>query len=549
MTNAKPQSMTNFFPTPYHHWKLELDGPVARLHMDVNPQKTFRDGYELKLNSYDLGVDLELNDIVEKMRFEHPEVKVVVIDSANPRIFSAGANIFMLQKSPHPFKVNFCKFTNETRCSIEEATAHSGQTYIAAVNGICAGGGFELALACQEIYLVDDGNSTVALPEIPLLGVLPGTGGLTRLVDKRRVRRDLADVFATVEEGLKGKKAKAFGLIDDFFPKSKFAEEVGKRVEALVKASSKKSEKGIVLKPLTPKNSDTSWQYDHVRVHLDRPKRLAEVVLHAPKTANLPDQPAGAMELGCAFWPLQVARELDHVLCRLRLDEEEIGLVVMKSQGEPKHIAAYETFLAQHQHHWFVKETILKMARTLRRLDLTAKSFYAVGDAGSAFHGFFLEVALACDRIYLLNDEDQPVTLGIGPLSSGLLPMPNGLTRLQSRFQNQPEVAQRLAQEAKVFSAAQADEVGLCTVAADGIDWEDEIRLAIEGRLALSPDALTGMESSLRFAGGETCDSKIFGRLSAWQNWIFIRPNAVGESGALTAYGKTEGPKFDWRRT
>lgn len=543
---------TNFqtHPNEYRHWVLTFNGPVARLEMNVNPEVSFAPGYQLKMNSYDLGVDIELCDAVQRLRFEHPEVKVVVVASKNPKIFCAGANIFMLQSSSHPFKVNFCKYTNETRCAIEQACAESEQTYLAALAGTCAGGGYELAMACQEIMLVDDGNSAVSLPEVSLLGVLPGTGGLTRLVDKRKIRRDRADIFSTLGEGVKGKKAKDWRLVDEVVPKSQFEEAVNKRAQALAARKTRKGEnvRGISLKPVTPKVSENLWEYENVTVNLKRSERTAEIILKAPVKA-LPDNVKAIEEAGSDYWPLKTFRELDDALLHLRLDEMEIGLVLLKTQGDGQKILECEKVLLANKDHWLCHEIMLQMARTLRRLELTAKSLFALVDEGSCFSGSFFEAALACDRIYMLNSPDKPVNIAVGPLSNGLLPMANGLTRLQSRFLAEPEKAKTIAAAPKSYSAAEADEAGLVTVAPDDIDWDDETRLAIEERLSLSPDALTGMEASLRFGGPETCDSKIFGRLSAWQNWIFIRPNAVGDDGALNLYGKSGKPKFDWRRT
>jgi benzoyl-CoA-dihydrodiol lyase len=537
-------------PERYKHWNLEIQGPIAQLKMKVNPEETFAAGYELKLNSYDLGVDIELCDAVERLRFEHPEVNVVVVSSEDPKVFSAGANIFMLQKSTHPFKVNFCKFTNETRCAMEEATRKSDQVYIAALNGICAGGGYELALACEEIYLVEDGNSAVSLPEVFLLGVLPGTGGLTRLVDKRKIRRDHADIFSTLGEGIKGKQAKAWNFVDDIFPKSQFEVQVQKRAETLSerKTSKPANVKGIKLNPINGKLSEKLWEYSHVTVVLKPEERCAEITLRTPQGPQ-PKTPQEIEKLGTDYWPLKVFRELDDALLHLRLDALEIGLILMQSQGGGEAILEIEKTLYEHRNHWLCREIILKISRTLRRLDLTSKSLFALVDKGSAFFGAFLEVALACDRIYMLDDADQPVYLAVGPFSGGMWPMSNGLSRLQSRFLAKPEQASEIAKAQKTYTAQEAEGVGLVTIRADELDWEDEVRLAIEERLSLSPDALTGMEASLRFGGPETCDSKIFGRLSDWQNWIFIRPNAVGEEGALNVYGKSGKPKFDWRRT
>lgn len=540
--------MINFQTSPdqYQHWKLDIDGAVATLSMDVQEEHTLNEGYKLKLNSYDLGVDIELADAIQRLRFEHPEVKVVKITSLKPRIFCAGANIYMLGTSSHAFKVNFCKFTNETRCSIEDDSRHSGRSYIAALNGTASGGGYELAIACDEIYLVDDGNSAVSLPEVPLLGVLPGTGGLTRLVDKRKVRRDRADVFSTLAEGLKGKRAKDWGLIDDSFPTSKFEEAVDARVQELAKDVS--TEKGIKLNPLQFEASDDTRNYKHVKIKLNREQRYAELTLHGPEGTQ-PATPEEIYELGDGYWPLQAYRELDDALLHLRVNEPEIGLVCLETKGNIEDVLAIDQTLAAHRDNWLVREIVLHMARVLRRLDLTAKSFFALITPGSCFAGNLLELVLAADRSYMLNDPDETVELALSEMNQGALPMSNGLTRLQSRFLSDPETAKRVLEGQDRFDAEAAEEAGLVTFAPDDLDWEDEVRVAIEERTSLSPDALTGMEASLRFAGPETMDTKIYGRLTAWQNWIFQRPNAVGEHGALTNYGKPTQAQFDYKRT
>ncbi len=531
-------------PEQYKHWKLEVSGPVATLTMDVQEDETLADGYKLKLNSYDLGVDIELADAVQRLRFEHPEVRAVVITSLKPRIFCAGANIYMLGTSSHAFKVNFCKFTNETRCAIEDDSKNSGRRYIAALNGTASGGGYELAIACDEIYLVDDGNSAVSLPEVPLLGVLPGTGGLTRLVDKRKVRRDRADVFSTLAEGLKGKRAKEWGLIDDYFPTSKFQESIDVRVKQLAESDSSPS--GIKLTPVQFEADDNSRNYKYVKLKLDREQRYADLTIHAPEGP----QPATAdqiQELGAAYWPLQAYRELDDALLYLRINEPLIGLVCVHTQGDIQTVLAIDQTLSANREHWLVREILLHMARVLRRLDLTAKSFFAIVEPGSCFAGNLLELLLASDRSYMLQDSDAAVA--VSDLNAGALPMSNGLTRLQSRFLAEPENVEKVFSEKKSFNTDEAEELGLITFAPDDLDWEDEIRVAIEERTSLSPDALTGMEASLRFAGPETMDTKIYGRLTAWQNWIFQRPNAVGEKGALTNYGKPTQAEFDYKRT
>jgi benzoyl-CoA-dihydrodiol lyase len=543
--------MINFETTPekYRHWKLSIDGAVATLSMDVQEDATLAEGYKLKLNSYDLGVDIELADAVQRLRFEHPEVRVVLVTSLKPRIFCAGANIYMLGTSSHAFKVNFCKFTNETRCAIEDASLNSGQRYVAALNGTASGGGYELAIACDEIYLVDDGNSAVSLPEVPLLGVLPGTGGLTRLVDKRKVRRDRADVFSTLAEGLKGKRAKEWNLIDGYFPTSKFQESVAARVEEILKANTEKSApSGIKLNPLAVEATADGREYKYVTVRINREERYADLTVRGP-AADGPTTVEEIERLGDQYWPLQVYRELDDALLHLRVNSLETGLVCLRTEGSIERVLAVDKTLVAHRDHWLVREIILYMARVLRRLDLTAKSFFALIEPGSCFAGNLLELALSADRTYMLNSPDAKVELATSELNAGALPMSNRLTRLQSRFLATPDKADETLAHEGVFDAEEAEEAGLVTFAPDELDWEDEVRVAIEERTSLSPDALTGMEASLRFAGPETLDTKIYGRLTAWQNWIFQRPNAVGEHGALTNYGKPTQAQFDYKRT
>ncbi|MCA1578779.1 MAG: 2,3-epoxybenzoyl-CoA dihydrolase [Acidobacteria bacterium] len=538
--------MINFQTAPerYQHWKLEVNGPVATLSMDVQEDQTLAEGYKLKLNSYDLGVDIELADAVQRLRFEHPDVAVVVITSLKPRIFCAGANIYMLGSSSHAFKVNFCKFTNETRCAIEDDSRHSGRRYIAALNGTASGGGYELAIACDEIYLVDDGNSAVSLPEVPLLGVLPGTGGLTRLVDKRKVRRDRADVFSTLAEGLKGKRAQEWGLIDGYFPTSKFAGGIDSRVAQLVSAQSA-NPSGIKLNPLEIESTSGSRHYKYIRVTLHREQRYADLTMLGPDGPQ-PTTVEQVQELGDAYWPLQAYRELDDALLHLRVNEPEIGLVCLRTEGRVESVLSVDQFLAANRDHWLEREIIVHMARVLRRLDLTAKSFFAIVEPNSCFAGNLLELLLASDRSYMLMDDQNSVA--VSDLNTGALPMSNGLTRLQSRFLAEPDKTDEVFQKQR-FNTEEAEEIGLITFAPDDLDWEDEIRVAIEERTSLSPDALTGMEASLRFAGPETLDTKIYGRLTAWQNWIFQRPNAVGPEGALTNYGKPTQAHFDYKRT
>jgi benzoyl-CoA-dihydrodiol lyase len=548
--------MINFQTSPdqYKHWRLSFDGAVAKLSMDVQEDETLADGYKLKLNSYDLGVDIELADAIQRIRFEHPEVRAVVVTSLKPRIFCAGANIYMLGTSSHAFKVNFCKFTNETRCAIEDDSHHSGRRYIAALNGTASGGGYELAIACDEIYLVDDGNSAVSLPEVPLLGVLPGTGGLTRLVDKRKIRRDRADVFSTLAEGLKGKRAKEWGLIDDTFPTSKFQEAIDDRVAQVVSepgavaTGSTTPLAGIELSPLQVQSTNDTREYKNVSLRFNRDKRYVDLTVRGPE-ADLPSSVDVIQKLGDAFWPLQAYRELDDALLHLRVNEPEIGLVCIRTEGNIEKVLAADRILAANRDHWLVREIILLMARTLRRLDLTAKSFFAVVEGGSCFAGNLLELLLASDRSYMLNNPDEAIEIALSELNAGAFPMSNGLTRLQSRFLSEAARTEKVLAHEGTFDTEAAEEGGLITFAPDDLDWEDEIRVAIEERTSLSPDALTGMEASLRFAGPETMDTKIYGRLTAWQNWIFQRPNAVGPNGALTNYGKPTQAKFDYKRT
>ena len=546
-TSTPPVSFDTH-PSRYRHWKLAFDGPVATLSMDVQEDAGLRGDYRLKLNSYDLGVDIELADAIQRIRFEHPEVKTVVITSLKERIFCAGANIFMLRGSSHAWKVNFCKFTNETRLGMEDASAHSGLKFLAALNGICAGGGYELALACDEIVLVDDSNSAVSLPETPLLAVLPGTGGLTRVVDKRRVRRDLADVFGTLAEGVKGKRSVEWGLVDAVYPASRFKEQVQARAVALAASSDRPGGPGVTLNALQPDVTPDRWGYSSVTVAFDRPKRTATIVVRAPETA-VEQTPDEIRRAGDAFWPLRVFRELDDVLLKLRTNEPEIGTLVLKAEGDPAAVMAADAVLAAHQGDWFVREVVHFIKRTLKRLDLSARSFFAVIEPGNAFAGTLFELALAADRSYMLDDPDQANAIQLSPMNAGAYPMSNGLSRLQARFYGAPKkVIDALAHEGP-FDPQQALDAGLVTFAPDEIDWDDEVRLAVESRAALSPDALTGMEANLRFVGPETMETKIFGRLTAWQNWIFQRPNAVGPKGALTSYGTSERAEFDFGRT
>ena len=532
-------------PDQYVHWRLEIEPPLARLIMDVQEDRPLRPGYPLKTNSYDLGVDIELADAIQRLRFEHPEVRTVVVTSGKDRIFCSGANIYMLGSSTHGFKVNFCKFTNETRLSLEDASAHSGLRSLAAVNGACAGGGYELALACDEILLVDDASSAVSLPEVSLLAVLPGTGGLTRVTDKRKVRRDLADVFSSLGEGVKGKRAVQWRLVDETIPLSKFASRVPERAKELAASTEPREGPGVVLEPLGGSYGDEGVEHRYLSAKIDAALRVAHVTMRGPAPGE-PETPAAMREAGSELWALRAFRELDDVLLDLRFNRPDIGVVVLKTEGDPAAVVRVDRALDSGKSDWFVSEVLHHMKRVLKRLDLTARSLIAVIEPGSCFAGCLLELALAADRSYMLSVEDGP-TLAFSALNRGPLPMSNGLTRLATRFLGDPPKAEGKAGEA--LDAQAALDAGLVTFAPDDIDWEDEVRLAIEERASLSPDALTGMEANIRFAGPETMETKIFGRLSAWQNWIFQRPNAVGERGALTLYGKPERAKFAWART
>ena len=541
-------------PAQYKHWQLAIDGRVATLSLDVQENATLLPGYELKLNSYDLGVDIELYDAIQRLRFEHPEVAAVVITSGKPRVFCAGANIRMLGQSSHGLKVNFCKFTNETRNSIEDATTHSGQPYICAINGPAAGGGYELALACAHIMLIDDGSSTVSLPELPLLAVLPGTGGLTRLVDKRKVRPDHADFFCTTSEGMRGKRAVDWRLVDELIPRSQFAETVRLRAQEFAARSDRPPQaRGLTLPPLRRTYEANRLVYDHVTIDLDRDLGTAAFLIHGPQ--EMPPQELAAMHAaGAAFWPLAVARELDDAILHLRLNEEEIGTWVLRTAGDNDRMQAIDAVLSEQAHDWLVREITLYLKRTLQRLDVSARSLIALIEPGSCFTGTLLELVLAADRSYMLDgtfdDGDQPpAAIRLSPLNFGPLPMVHGMTRLARRCLATPERLDELqGYLGQDLHATAAEALGLVTFIPDDIDWQDEVRLALEERASFSPDALTGMEASLRFAGAETLASKIFGRLSAWQNWIFQRPNAAGEDGALTLYGSGKKSLFDKRR-
>jgi benzoyl-CoA-dihydrodiol lyase len=536
-------------PLQYKHWTLTTDPPVATLALDVREDEPLTGDYRLKLNSYDLGVDIELADAIERLRFEHPEVHSVIVTSLKERVFCAGANIMMLREASHDWKVNFCKFTNETRIAIEDASQFSGIRFLAALNGICAGGGYELALACDEIVLVDDGSSSVSLPEVSLLGVLPGTGGLTRLVDKRHVRRDLADYFSTLAEGIKGKRAVEWRLVDRTCPSSQFSETVRKRARELASMSDRPSlGPGIALNPLAPTVTNDAVRYSTVALTVNRERRTAELVVQAPVDRQ-PDSPDEIRAAGDRFWPLRAFRELDDALLHLRLNEPEIGTIVIRTEGDPARVLDADRTLVEHQRDWLVREIVHLMKRALKRLDCTARTFFALIEPGSAFAGSLFELALAADRSYMLDDPAGKNVVQFSAMNGGMLPMAGGLSRLQVRFLDDQRKAEELLGRTTSFSAAEAAKAGLVTFAPDDIDWEDEVRLAIEARAAFSPDAMTGLEANLRFAGPETMETKIFGRLSAWQNWIFERPNATGDTGALKMYGRPGRPEFDWKRT
>jgi benzoyl-CoA-dihydrodiol lyase len=533
-------------PSRYAHVALSVEGPIARIALNVQEDQGLRPDYALKLNSYDVSVDIELADAVQRLRFEHPEVSCVIITSAIQGVFCSGANIFMLGTSAHAFKVNFCKYTNETRLYIEDATAHSGQTYIAALNGVASGGGYELPLACEEIYLVDDRRSAVALPEVPFLGVLPGTGGLTRVVDKRMIRRDRADIFSTLAEGIKGKRAVKWGLVDGVFPTTKFDAAVQSRAEEIADGG-RPDRKGITLSPIEAQVDDEGNRtYEFVTVTFGPTPRTATLTMRTP--TDLPELGDNPADLGDSWWALKAYRELDDALLHLRFNHLGTGMVLLRSEGDPKTMLALDEQLLARRDDWYVNEVLLNMKRVLKRLDLTAKTFFCLIEEGSAFAGNLLEVALAADRQYMY-DEDG-VQIALSGMNFGPLPMSNGITRLQTRFLGDPEHPARLQAEVTgLLDAEEAMEHGLVTDAFDEIDWEDEIRLVIEERASMSPDALTGMEANLRFAGPETMETKIFGRLTAWQNWIFQRPNAVGPKGALTLYGRPESAEFNYDRT
>jgi len=560
-TATEPQRVEfQTHPDRYRHWKLSVEGDIATLAMDVQPDGGQRPDYELKLNSYDIGVDVELADAIQRLRFEHPQVRCCVLTGNLDRVFCAGANILMLRTSKHAFKVNFCKFTNETRLGIEDASANSSLRFLAALNGTASGGGYELALACDKILLVDDRNSAVSFPEVPLLGVLPGTGGLTRITDKRRIRRDLCDVFSTVAEGVKGKRAVKWGFVDAIAPLSKWDEEVGRMARELADSVEARGTEGVTLDPIEPAVTEADdgtlkKSYRFVELTIEESGRTCELTITAPDTC--PTDAEAAFAEGSSWWVLQAFRELDEAICDLRLNYGEVGLVLLRAKGSAATVRTTDTLLANAasgqgpgQGHWFVKEVANLVRRVLKRVDMTAKSLYAIADEGTTFCGTLLELAFAADRIYLLNDPERPVELGITEANAGLFPMGNDLSRLQTRFYGAPDaVGKVLEHTGESLDAETADELGLATFAPDDIDWEDELRLAIEERVAFSPDSLTGMEANLRYPGPETMETRIFGRLTAWQNWIFQRPNAVGPRGALQCYGTPQRPEFDIERT
>lgn len=551
-TEVKHQRVASFetHPDRYRHWQLSFDGPVARLALCIDENNGLREGdYLLKLNSYDLGVDLELHDACERLRFEHPEVRAIVVTSDLPRIFCAGANIRMLASSTHGFKVNFCKYTNETRCGLEEATRESGQTYIAALNGTASGGGYELALACEEIYLIDDGTAAVSLPEVPLLGVLPGTGGLTRLVDKRMVRRDLADLFCTKAEGFRTRDAKRYDIVDGGFPRSKWDEGITRVAAEAAARNPARESRGVTLPPLSvevAENGDRT--YAHVSLSLDADARSATLTVRAP-TAPPPASADALRAEGAGTWGFQAFRELEDALLHLRFNHPTLGLILIRTEGDPAAVLAHDKALHDAAGDWFADELRWYRGRVLRRVDNTSRSLFALIEEGSCFVGTLFELAQACDRQYMLEDEDGEVTIELSEANRGLYPMATGVSRLGTRFMGSADALEEALGATGTLDGPAADDLGLVTMALDDIDYEDEVRIACEERVSLSPDALTGMEQNLRFVGAENCETKIYGRLSAWQNWIFQRPNAVGEEGALTLFGHPERPTFDWKRT
>jgi len=537
-------------PSRYKHWRISFNGPVATLTMDVAEDGGIRPGYKLKLNSYDLGVDIELHDALQRIRFEHPEIRSVVITSAKNRIFCSGANIYMLGLSSHAWKVNFCKFTNETRNGIEDASVHSGLKFLAALNGTTAGGGYELALACDEIILVDDRSSAVSLPELPLLGVLPGTGGLTRVTDKRNVRRDHADIFCTNPDGVRGQRAKDWRLVDEIVKPQQFAEHIKQRARQLAEQSDRPTDaRGVTLTPLERTADDAGLHYKFVEVQYNREARTATITVHAPEAAT-ENTLEKVLAAGANWWPLQMARELDDAILTLRASELNLGLWLFKTTGNPSAVLATDDLLLAHQDNWFVREVLGMLRRTLARIDVTSRSLFAIVEPNCCFAGSLFELALAADRVYMQDvQEGQPATVALSQINFGALPMNNHLSRLAARFYQDPARIDALRSHiGKTLSAKEALDAGLVTSTPDDLDWEDELRQAIESRAAQSPDALTGLEANLRFGGNETLETRIFGRLSAWQNWIFIRPNAVGANGALKVYGTGAPVKFNWER-
>ncbi|MGE8470421.1 MAG: 2,3-epoxybenzoyl-CoA dihydrolase [Paraburkholderia hospita] len=539
-------------PSQYKHWKLAFNGPVATLGIDIAEDGGIRDGYKLKLNSYDLGVDIELHDALQRIRFEHPEVRTVVLTSLKDRVFCSGANIFMLGLSSHAWKVNFCKFTNETRNGVEDSSRHSGLKFLAAVNGACAGGGYELALACDEIYLIDDRSSSVALPEVPLLGVLPGTGGLTRVTDKRKVRHDRADIFCTVVEGIRGARAKEWRLVDEVVKPNQFEQAIAARALELAQQSDRPADaQGVALTRIERTDRDDGLTYATLDVTIDRAKRTATFTAKAPTTEQPTDIDA-IVAKGASWWPLQFARELDDAILSMRTNELDIGTWILKTEGDARAVLAVDATLLQHKDHWLVRETIGLLRRTLARIDVSSRSLFALIEPGSCFAGTFAEFAFAADRTYMAAlpaNEDEEPAITLSEVNFGLYPMVTHQSRLARRFYEETEpldaVRAKIGQPVK---AVEAERLGLVTASPDDIDWADEIRIALEERAAMSPDALTGMEANLRFNGRETMETRIFGRLTAWQNWIFNRPNAVGEKGALKVYGKGSKAQFDVSR-
>ena len=535
-------------PSRYKHWRLSFDPPVATLTMDVAEDGGLRPGYKLKLNSYDLGVDIELHDALQRIRFEHPEIRSVVITSAKNRVFCSGANIYMLGLSSHAWKVNFCKFTNETRNGIEDSSAHSGLKFLAALNGTTSGGGYELALACDEIVLVDDRSSAVSLPELPLLGVLPGTGGLTRVTDKRKVRRDHADIFCTNPDGVRGQRAKDWRLVDDVVKPQQFAEHIKQRAQKLAEQSDRPAgAKGVALTPLKRTIDNAGIHYEYVDAQVNRSARTVTITVRAPQSTEH-DSLEKVLAAGANWWPLQMARELDDAILSLRTNEPDLGLWLIKTTGNPEAVLATDQFILTHRNNWFVREVLGMMRRAFARLDVTSRSMYAIIEPGSCFAGTLFELALAADRVFMRDaqDAEAPATVALSEMNFGALPMPNHLSRLAARFYgDESQIAALRLKIGSKLSPREAVEAGLVTIAPDDLDWEDELRQAIESRAALSPDGLTGLESNLRFGGIETMETRIFGRLSAWQNWIFVRPNAVGPNGALKVYGTGAPVKFN----